>query len=677
MIFLEDEFSDQEYAAAETEAVHVIGGVKHLEGQHDQSTHGRPGESGPETEWQIKATVHQVEDEIRKSYAAEVIVCIGADGKEIIRKQGEQDKCALTPEEMQQMVGAKVVTHNHPGGWSRDEDDPRYKGNSFSDADVRLAVALRVGEMRVVSPGYRYSLKIPQSFVDERIVKFEEVFNRSESRRTNDENAMVGAFGAMYLKMKRGEFDGAAWVANTVAYTALRRADKGVRATFQPRIQVAAETSMEAADVEIAKAEANHAHEVMLRVSKELGWTYTREEYKEWPKSSTKPQSKSSGSTASHRSLTKSAPRRKRMGGLGITRKQLHALHLKKHGKQEQRMAKALEAYFSGVVDDVAGKLSGSIDADDPEGTAERLIDQAFDADKHLEDLVKAISPHMAAAFADGAVTEYKLGRRAHKAIVERMQTKERQLDPSYDPEHPEECCPHCGARQERVDDGKCNRCGKPWPEKQAKSTASDLLEELGLDFPETFATEVPQWVVKAATDAMIEAFEEDYWMELVDGTRADLMATLQHGIREGVSIRDLAAEIKEIRGDEYAKWRATNTARTESNWMLSRGAREGVKQTAEETGLPMGLEWNSLFSSTSRQNHMDFDATETESADGMFQFPGQDGTVYEISAPGDPKLPPADRCNCLCFLVSTIVSGELSQDDSGNVPDAADEEQP
>lgn len=38
-------------------------------------------------------------------------------------------------------------------------------------------------------------------------------------------------------------------------------------------------------------------------------------------------------------------------------------------------------------------------------------------------------------------------------------------LDPSYSPEHPEECCPNCGARQERGDDGQCNRCGQDWPE--------------------------------------------------------------------------------------------------------------------------------------------------------------------------------------------------------------------
>ncbi len=41
--------------------------------------------------------------------------------------------------------------------------------------------------------------------------------------------------------------------------------------------------------------------------------------------------------------------------------------------------------------------------------------------------------------------------------------------DPSYSPEHPEECCPSCGARLERGDDGRCNRCGEPWPLPQAE----------------------------------------------------------------------------------------------------------------------------------------------------------------------------------------------------------------
>jgi hypothetical protein len=32
------------------------------------------------------------------------------------------------------------------------------------------------------------------------------------------------------------------------------------------------------------------------------------------------------------------------------------------------------------------------------------------------------------------------------------------------------ECCPHCDARLERGDDGKCNRCGKDWPVKTAST---------------------------------------------------------------------------------------------------------------------------------------------------------------------------------------------------------------
>ena len=47
--------------------------------------------------------------------------------------------------------------------------------------------------------------------------------------------------------------------------------------------------------------------------------------------------------------------------------------------------------------------------------------------------------------------------------------------DPSFDPKHPDECCPHCGARQERGDDGACNRCRKPWPQKSALAKLAAL----------------------------------------------------------------------------------------------------------------------------------------------------------------------------------------------------------
>ena len=50
-----------------------------------------------------------------------------------------------------------------------------------------------------------------------------------------------------------------------------------------------------------------------------------------------------------------------------------------------------------------------------------------------------------------------------------------KEKDPSYSPEHSEECCPGCGARLKRGDDGTCNRCNKPWPKKAIARSANNV----------------------------------------------------------------------------------------------------------------------------------------------------------------------------------------------------------
>ena len=46
-----------------------------------------------------------------------------------------------------------------PGGLAFPGDDPRFYGNSFSQADIRLACDAALMEMRVVTPKLRFSLK--------------------------------------------------------------------------------------------------------------------------------------------------------------------------------------------------------------------------------------------------------------------------------------------------------------------------------------------------------------------------------------------------------------------------------------------------------------------------------------------------------------------------------------
>lgn len=61
----------------------------------------------------------------------------------------------------QQYLKDAHVTHNHPAGWDFPETDPQRGGNSFSSADVNLAVRGDAAELRAVSPGYRHVLRRP------------------------------------------------------------------------------------------------------------------------------------------------------------------------------------------------------------------------------------------------------------------------------------------------------------------------------------------------------------------------------------------------------------------------------------------------------------------------------------------------------------------------------------
>ena len=87
------------------------------------------------------------------------------------------------------------------------------------------------------------------------------------------------------------------------------------------------------------------------------------------------------------------------------------------------------------------------------------------------------------------AADEHKLTAALHAAQIRSGTDRySKQKDPSFSAEHAEECCPSCGARQERSDDGKCNRCGKEWPE----SKTSDEESEDTMQYGGTAMTESP-----------------------------------------------------------------------------------------------------------------------------------------------------------------------------------------
>lgn len=105
--------------------------------------------------------VLRAEDEIRFD-KKETAIFFDTAGKELLRTAGEADRVdvALTDEQASQLRGS-VITHNHPTSEKVNKSDPRWRGTSFSSADIKLAAELELVEARAVSFGYRFSMRPP------------------------------------------------------------------------------------------------------------------------------------------------------------------------------------------------------------------------------------------------------------------------------------------------------------------------------------------------------------------------------------------------------------------------------------------------------------------------------------------------------------------------------------
>jgi len=85
---------------------------------------------------------------------------VNMQGQTLLYKKGEQYSVSFNEDELKLMQGS-ILTHNHPRGWEYMEWDPRRQGNSFSPDDIFLAHKAQLGEMRAVTPVWRYSMKPP------------------------------------------------------------------------------------------------------------------------------------------------------------------------------------------------------------------------------------------------------------------------------------------------------------------------------------------------------------------------------------------------------------------------------------------------------------------------------------------------------------------------------------
>lgn len=125
--------------------------------------------------------ITNTENEIRLNKSFETGVLFDRNGNVVIDKRGAKYSVAFTDEECAKMKDC-VFTHNHPRGWQEPEKSLGRIGNSFSPADMYLAIAHNVSEMGAVTPNYTFAMKRPEEGWGITISKFEKLVNRENNK---------------------------------------------------------------------------------------------------------------------------------------------------------------------------------------------------------------------------------------------------------------------------------------------------------------------------------------------------------------------------------------------------------------------------------------------------------------------------------------------------------------
>lgn len=187
-----------------------------------------PAAGEAETPAQARLRLVRAKEDTIRGLRFESAYAVGADGTVLLDKDGEQYSVTFTDAELALLRGKGVIfTHNHPRGWDVPESDPRRTGNSFSADDIAVACNVEVAEIRAVTPKRRYWMRPPPEGWDM-------AYWRSTLLPTR----------TFYNNEVRAEF--------------LKEIRRG---TLTPD-----------------EAEAQHNHEVWLRVSRDLGIPYGYDE---------------------------------------------------------------------------------------------------------------------------------------------------------------------------------------------------------------------------------------------------------------------------------------------------------------------------------------------------------------------------------------------------------------
>lgn len=192
-------------------------------------------------------------------------------------------------------------------------------------------------------------------------------------------------------------------------------------------------------------------------------------------------------------------------------------------------------------------------------------------------------------------------------------------------------------------------------------TTAEEFAIKYDIDLTDLFdyieefeaATRLPDWMIDEAMKALSNTIKRPYWNDISETFGKQAETLLQRGIEQGWSTAQIARELRNQTADPDDQWnitRAKAIARTETGNMSNSGASASIDKLNEETGLDLAKEWLSVLGSTTRPSHAAMHG-QISDKDGMFDLSG-----YLVPWPSHPDLPPEERINCQCGILSTLM---------------------
>ena len=141
----------------------------------------------------------------------------------------------------------------------------------------------------------------------------------------------------------------------------------------------------------------------------------------------------------------------------------------------------------------------------------------------------------------------------------------------------------------------------------------------------------VQKWAAEHTADAVTN---------IGDTTRDLIRSSIQRGIDEGLSTREIASSLRE--GTPFSRARAETIARTEVGAAFNNANSLAAEQFQEQAEITLVKQWRATNDSRTRDSHSKLNG-QTRAMDEDFK-PG-------LGFPHDPRAPAAEVVKCRCVI--------------------------